>query len=159
MKPGTKPRPTRLKLITGNPGKRPLNRYEPAARASLPAPPAHLTDDALEEWRRVAAELHRLGLLSEIDRTALAAYAQAYGRWVKAERALSRMAEKDLLTGGLMIRTSNGNAIQNPLVGTANAAAAAMMKYAVELGMTPSARTRIIALPPEEPDPAEFYFS
>jgi P27 family predicted phage terminase small subunit len=159
MKPGTKPRPARLKLITGNPGKRPLNRHEPQARPALPSPPTHLTEEALEEWRRVAAELHRLGMLSEIDRTALAAYAQAYGRWVKAERALSRMAEKDLLTGGLMIRTSNGNAIQNPLVGTANAASAAMMKYAVELGMTPSARTRIIALPPEEPDPAEIYFT
>jgi P27 family predicted phage terminase small subunit len=159
MKPGTKPRPTRLKLVTGNPGKRPLNRHEPQARAALPSPPGHLTQEALEEWRRVAAELHRLGMLSEIDRTALAAYAQAYGRWVKAERALSRMAEKDLLTGGLMIRTSNGNAIQNPLVGTANAASAAMMKYAVELGMTPSARTRIIALPPEEPDPAGIYFT
>ena len=159
MKPGTKPRPSRLKLITGNPGKRPLNRHEPQARPALPSPPTHLTEEALEEWWRVAAELHRLGMLSEIDRTALAAYAQAYGRWVKAERALSRMAEKDLLTGGLMIRTSNGNAIQNPLVGTANAASAAMMKYAVELGMTPSARTRIIALPPEEPDPAEIYFT
>ena len=159
MKPGTKPRPARLKLITGNPGKRPLNRHEPQTRPALPSPPTHLTEEALEEWRRVAAELHRLGMLSEIDRTALAAYAQAYGRWVKAERALSRMAERDLLTGGLMIRTSNGNAIQNPLVGTANAASAAMMKYAVELGMTPSARTRIIALPPKEPDPAEIYFT
>ena len=53
------------------------------------------------------------------------------------------MAERDLATHGLMIRTSNGNAVQNPLVGAANKAMADMMRYAAEFGMTPSARTRI----------------
>ena len=116
--------------------------------------------DALEEWNRVAHWLHRIGLLSEVDRAALAAYAQAYGRWVQAERAIAKMAEKDQLTGGLMIKTSNGNAIQNPLVGTANKAAADMMRYAAEFGMTPSARSRIAAQPPEEgADPADRFFA
>ena len=146
MKPGTKPKPTHLKLVTGNPGKRALNRKEAKAKAAIPAPPHHLTADAVEEWNRVATELYNLGILSEIDRAALAAYAMAYGRWVQAERAIAKMAEKDQLTGGLMIKTSNGNAIQNPLVGTANKAAADMMRYAAEFGMTPSARSRIAAL-------------
>ena len=53
------------------------------------------------------------------------------------------MADKDQLTGSLMIKTSNGNAIQNPLVGAANKAAADMMRYVAEFGMMPSARTRI----------------
>jgi len=58
-----------------------------------------------------------------------------------------------------LIKTSNGNAIQNPLVGTANKAAADMMRYAAEFGMTPSARTRIAAeAPPESDDPAERFF-
>ena len=70
------------------------------------------------------------------------------------------MAEKDQLTGGLMIKTSNGNAIQNPLVGTANKAAADMMRYAAEFGMTPSARTRITAeAPAQDADPAERFFA
>ena len=160
MKPGTKPKPTHLKLIEGNRGKRPLNRKEAAVPAALPVPPPHLTADALEEWNRVAIWLHRIGLLSEVDRAALAAYAQAYGRWVQAERAIAKMAEKDQLTGGLMIKTSNGNAIQNPLVGTANKAAADMMRYAAEFGMTPSARSRIAATPPEEgSDPADRFFA
>ena len=159
MKPGTKPKPTHLKLIEGNRGKRPLNRKEAKTIPSLPEPPPHLTPDALEEWNRVARLLHRIGLLSEVDRAALAAYAQAYGRWVQAERAIAKMAEKDHLTGGLMIKTSNGNAIQNPLVGTANKAAADMMRYAAEFGMTPSARTRIAAeAPAESDDPADRFF-
>ena len=82
-----------------------------------------------------------------------------YGRWVQAERAIAKMAQKDHLTGGLMIKTTNGNAIQNPLVGTANKAAADMMRYAAEFGMTPSARSRIAATPPEEgSDPADRFF-
>lgn len=159
MKPGTKPKPTSLKLIEGNRGKRPLNRKEPRIASALPSPPPHLTADALEEWNRVAVWLHRIGLLSEVDRAGLAAYAQAYGRWAQAERAIAKMAEKDHLTGGLMIRTSNGNAIQNPLVGTANKAAADMMRYAAEFGMTPSARTRITAeAPAQDADPADRFF-
>ena len=55
------------------------------------------------------------------------------------------MAERDLTTHALMIRTSNGNAVQNPLVGTANKAMADMMRYATEFGVTPSARSRIAA--------------
>jgi P27 family predicted phage terminase small subunit len=160
MKPGTKPKPTHLKLVTGNPGKRTLNRKEAKTKAAIPAPPAHLTADAVEEWERVATELFNLGILSEIDRAALAAYAMAYGRWVQAERAIGKMAEKDQLTGGLMIKTSNGNAIQNPLVGTANKAAADMMRYAAEFGMTPSARSKISAEPPQESgDPADRFFA
>jgi P27 family predicted phage terminase small subunit len=86
------------------------------------------------------SQLLRCGLMTEIDRAALAGYCQAYGRWVQAERALARMGEKDLLTGALMIKTSNGNAIQNPLVGTANKAMELMLRAASEFGMTPSAR-------------------
>lgn len=107
----------------------------------------------------MASWLHKIGLLSEVDRAALAAYAQAYGRWVQAERAIAKMAEKDQLTGGLMIKTSNGNAIQNPLVGTANKAASDMMRYAAEFGMTPSARTRIETQTSDQnADPADRFF-
>jgi phage terminase small subunit len=94
MKPGTKPKPTHLKLVTGNPGKRTLNRKEANAKAAIPAPPVHLTADAVEEWNRVAADLYNLGIFSEIDRAALAAYAQAYGRWVRGPRHFG--AESDV---------------------------------------------------------------
>ena len=120
---GRKPKPSHLKLVTGNPGKRAINTQEPVPERILPAPPPELTSEARGEWDRVAGELNRLGLLTGIDRAALAAYCQAYGRWSQAESAIARMAERDRLTGGLMIKTSNGNAIQNPLVGTANKAA------------------------------------
>lgn len=140
---GRKPKPTHLKLVTGNPGKRALAKREAKPPLSEPTPPPHLCDDAKVEWGRVIGTLVSCGLMTQIDRAALAAYCQAYGRWVQAERALARMSEKDPNTHALMVKTINGNAIQNPLVGTANKALELMMKAAAEFGMTPSARSRI----------------
>jgi P27 family predicted phage terminase small subunit len=156
---GRKPKPTHLKLVTGNPGGRKLNTREPRPARSLPSPPAALSDAAKVEWRRVSQELHRVGMLTKIDRAALAAYCQAYGRWIAAERVLAEMAKRDQITAGLLVRTTNGNAIQNPLVGTANKAMSDMVRYAAEFGMTPSARSRINAEGQQEHDPAERFFS
>lgn len=75
--------------------------------------------------------------MTELDRAALAAYAAAYGRWAQAEQAINRMAAKeDELNAALMIKTTSGNAIQNPLVGIANKAKANMVRYAAGFGMT-----------------------
>jgi P27 family predicted phage terminase small subunit len=153
---GRKPTPTHLKLVRGNPGKRPLNASEPVPQLALPSPPAELCADARVEWERVAGELHRIGVLSSIDRAPLAAYCQAYGRWIVAERAIAKMAERDQLTEGLMIKTTNGNAVQNPLVGTANKAMGDMVRYAAEFGMTPSARSRVQGEPPGDEKPEGF---
>ncbi len=100
-------------------------------------------------------ELHRLGMLTLLDVSALAAYAQAFGRWIQAERTIAKMAEKDTVSGGLMIKTTKGNAIQNPMVGTANKAASDMVKYAAEFGLTPAARARL-ALGPVNPPKSKF---
>lgn len=140
---GRKPTPTHLKLVKGNPGKRALPANEPAPVLMIPPVPPELCDDAKLEWGRVSVELHRLGLLAEIDRAALAAYCQAYGRWISAERALRAQAGNKKTCGGLLARTSNGNVIQNPLIGIANKAASDMVRYAAEFGMTPSARARV----------------
>lgn len=97
----------------------------------------------------MARELFDLGLLTRVDRAALAAYCSAYERWVQAESALAKMAERDPLTSGLMVKTTNGNVIQNPLVGTANKAMLIMLRFAAEFGMTPAARASIeVGIPP-----------
>jgi phage terminase small subunit len=69
---GRKPKPTHLKLVTGNPGRRPLNDCEPQPEIALPPVPPELCDDAKLEWDRVSFELHRAGLLTKVDRAALA---------------------------------------------------------------------------------------
>lgn len=159
MKPGPPRKPTALRLIEGNRAKRPINREEPVFEPDLPAPPVFLCAQAVEEWERVAPRLYRQGLLTAVDRAALAAYCQAYGRWVQAEDALARMAKADLLTDALMIKTHNGSAVQNPLVGIANTAMRDMMRFAAEFGFTPSARTRLSGHGGDGTDPASKFFS
>ena len=112
---GRKPKPTRLKVIAGNPGKRPLNKSEPEFTPSLPEQPAFLSEEAKLEWDRLAGELYAKGVLTEVDRGALAVCCQAWGRAVQAETALAELAEKDPSTYGLLIKTGRG-AVENPLV-------------------------------------------
>ena len=118
MQRGPRPRPTHLRLLQGNPSKRPINRNEPKppVLATVPAPPAHLHSlDARAEWERLAPGLHVMGLLTEFDLMPLSAYCQAYARWLQAEKALLAMGAADMLTGALMIKTAKGSPIQNPL--------------------------------------------
>ncbi len=86
---GRKPKPSNLRVISGSgsrtgSGKRDVSR--PAH--SMPTCPAHLSPTAKAEWKRLAGEMHRLGIVSQLDRAALAAYCQAYGRWAEAEKKL-----------------------------------------------------------------------
>ena len=158
---GRKPLPSHLRIIGGNAGRRPINDREPQPRLAVPKPPAELNDEAKKEWRRVARQLFELGVLSAIDRGALAAYCQAYGVWISAERALAIMAAADPVTRGYLIQTKNGNAIQNPLLGIANKARADLVRVAAEFGMTPSARSRVQIDPnatAKAQDPARKYF-
>jgi P27 family predicted phage terminase small subunit len=140
---GRKPKPTYLKLVTGNPGKRAINRNEPQPRRQLVRAPDELSDDAKVEWKRIAPELYRMGLLTVADRATFAAYCEEWGVFIVAQRALAKMAELDPMSGALMIKTEGGTPIQNPLVGTAHRARRAMVAYAAEFGMTPSARSRL----------------
>jgi P27 family predicted phage terminase small subunit len=99
--------------------------------------PAHLTAAAAKEWRRVARALRGMGVLTAIDRAALAAYCQAYGRWVEAEE---RLRETPML-----FKTPSGYVQQSPWLGIINKQLELMGRYMVELGMTPASRSRVTA--------------
>jgi phage terminase small subunit len=66
---GRRPKPTALKEMLGNPGKRPLNRNEPKPVQAMPTCPAHLSSTAKTERKRLAAQLHTLGILTQLDRS------------------------------------------------------------------------------------------
>jgi P27 family predicted phage terminase small subunit len=86
---------------------------------------------AADEWRRVAPELYRLGLLSMLDTGPFAAYCVAYQHWRTAEEVLSN--DDHPLDA----------ADQRRLTRIAANAARDMIKYASEFGMTPAARSRL----------------
>lgn len=147
---GPAPKPTELKRLQGNPGKRRLNDSEPRPAATMPRCPSHLTGEAKAEWRRVARVLHESGLLTQIDRAALAIYCQAWARWVKAEGQVARHGE--------VVKSAAGNVMQNPYLSIANRAMKQMQLMARELGMTPSARSQIRVQPLDEPSLADLLF-
>ncbi len=144
---GRRPKPTHLKVITGNLGKRPLNAREAKPPIALPTCPAHLCPSAKAEWKRLARQLHDIGLLNSLDRTALAAYCQAYGRWVEAERKLKETPA--------ILKMPSGYLQQNPWLTIANKQLELMARFMVELGLTPSARCRIAVDVPGRPKPWE----
>jgi P27 family predicted phage terminase small subunit len=155
---GRKPKPTKLKLLSGTARKHRLNDHEPVPDLARRDPPEHLTGAARLEWERVIEEIVSLGIMSNLDRAPLGAYCQAYGRWVAAEAALARMAEKDAVNERLIVRTKAGNVIHNPLVGAAKKAMADMVRYAAEFGFTPSSRSQVSAVEtPDEDNPFNYF--
>ncbi len=157
---GRKPKPNFLRVVGGNAGRRALNQREPAPIAA-PPPPSILNDDGRAEWERVAKLLAPMGALAEIDTSPLAAYCEAFSVWMMATRGIKRLADNGDKYGGLLTKTTNGNVIQNPLVGIANKARSDMVRFAAEFGMTPSARSRVHLDPfaaQKKNDPARKYF-
>ena len=132
---GRKPTPTHLKLLHGNPGKRRLTPNEPVPDKKPPTCPSHLCPPAKAEWKRLAAQLTMLRILTDLDRAALAGYCQAYGRWVEAEKKLRETP--------MLIKLPSGYVQQNPWLTIANKQLEFMHKYLTEFGLSPVARSRV----------------
>lgn len=136
MNAGRKPQPTALKLLRGIPAS---NHDEPMPEVAIPDCPDHLDDAARAEWDRLVPELASLGMLTRIDRAALAAYCQAWSRWEHAERQVQEM--------GLIVKSPNGYPCQNPYLSIANKAVSQVKTFAAELGLTPSSRSKVKVKP------------
>ena len=145
---GRKPKPTHLKLLDGNPGRRRLNADETHPEPRAPTCPAHLCPSAKAEWKRLAAQLTALRILTDLDRAALAAYCQAYGRWVEAERKL--------LETPMLLKMPSGYVQQNPWLTIANKQLELMHKFLSEFGLSPVSRSRVSAAPILREKPWEF---
>jgi len=140
---GRKPTPTALKVIQGNPGRRPIDANEPQP-GPLGAPPADLSGVALDKWREMSG-LWRL-VVSEADRDQLAEYCR-----LEARRSF---AEEKVGEHGLVVASPNGFPVQSPWLQIVNKCREDMRKIAHEFGGTPASRTRVKAN--GEPVPSKF---
>jgi P27 family predicted phage terminase small subunit len=134
---GRKPTPSAIKALEGNPGKRALNEREPRPEKKAPSCPKWLEPEAKKEWRRLAKKMEALGVLTEVDMAAFAGYCQAYARW--------KQAEERITDRGLVIRTPSGYPQQGPYISIAQQYLRLMHQFAEQFGLTPAARSRIIA--------------
>ena len=134
---GRKPKPTALKQLEGNPGKRKMNKKEPVPAKGMPKCPDWLLPEAKNEWDRLAVKLSEMGVLTEVDMAAFAAYCQSFARWKEAHEHIDKE--------GSTFETEKGYQQQTPWVGIANTNQKLMLQAASEFGLTPSARSRIMA--------------
>jgi P27 family predicted phage terminase small subunit len=156
MKRGTKPTPTALKVLRGNPGKRKLPENEPQPKGKLPAAPSCLDQAARAAWKRLAAMLGPLGLATAHEREALASYCSAWSSFCRAENELKKKPYIDAngkAAGGYVIEAANGTLMPSPWLAIRETAMRNLLKFGVEFGLTPSARTRVAATPATKTTP------
>ena len=135
---GRRPLPTALKILTGNPGKRKLNRREPKGRPGVPACPKHVRGLAQEAWYRLGGQLATLRVLTDADGTALELCCLAYQEYRAALAVLQRRGTT------YATRTANGMIIRRrPEAAAASDAWRRVKGMLIELGLTPSARTKV----------------
>ncbi|HUU27814.1 MAG TPA: phage terminase small subunit P27 family [archaeon] len=99
-KRGPKPEPTRLKLVKGNPGRRPLNKLEPEPQKKLLRCPSYLDKEEKRIWQITARKLYDMGVLTQADDIALAGFCEYYSEY----RKLTELVKKN----GVFIKIKNG---------------------------------------------------
>lgn len=144
---GRKPKPTALKVLEGNPGRRKLNDREPVPPKGDVKCPAWLMPEAKKEWKRLAPSLEAMGVLTMADLTAFSGYCQAFARWKEAEEFITQH--------GSIFKTPSGYVQQVPQVSIAQQNLKIMQSFCTEFGLTPATRARIIAAGGGPEDSAE----
>lgn len=148
---GRRPQPTRLRILRGNPGRRPLNPHEPQPPPvddAFDTPPPEIEADQLAaaEWRRVVPLMRVCGLASQAERAALIALCQQWSRYLEAQGKVREL--------GMIVKKTRGVPMVNPYLAVSDRALAHCQKLWGELGLTPSGRARLSALPQAEPKEA-----
>jgi len=137
---GRRPRPTAIKGLFGRKDR--INPLEPILAPASDAfdhPPAELDGDleAIAEWARVVPTLRRIGVISDLERSALLALCRCWSRLVAAE--------KEIQESGFTIAAEAGPVV-NPSVKVADTAFSQCLKLWQELGMTPAGRSKLSTL-------------
>ena len=137
---GPPPEPTALKVLKGNPGRRPLNDCEPRSKLERPRCPTWLDKEAKSVWKKIVPKLEAMGVLTEIDGQALTRYCTAWAQWKRSIEFIQKRGDT------FAIKDDKGEIRylqQYPQVSIANKLATQLTRLEQEFGMTPSARTRI----------------
>ena len=142
--PGPPPTPTNLKLLRGNPGKRKLSTNEPDPPPAIPTCPSHLDKVAKREWRRISKELFEMGIISKLDRAALGAYCDAYGRWAESAKQIQQY--------GMIFKSPSGYPMPSPYLQILHTALDQMRAFLTVFGLTPASRSRVKVANPKQRD-------
>ena len=142
---GRKAKPTEIKRVNGNPGKRALNNNAPDFSAVVDiAPPIYF--DGLEHatmiWQSIVPELLKNEVLKITDMHNVEAFCMAYENY--------RQCQKDIAQNGVTVQGAMGGPIKNPALTGINEAMKQMATFGAMLGLDPSSRQRLPGLGKKE---------
>ena len=132
---GRKPKPTKLKIMSGEPNKNRINDQEPEAPPGRPVMPDGLDDVGRKAWDALCDSLDALGILSIVDHHALELYCHAYSGYRDAY-------DKSKQFGQILV--IDGKPRRNPAMTEVHQHRAEIMRMQAEFGLTPSARSRLV---------------
>lgn len=131
----------KLKLLAGATNQR---RRGTAFPAGTPNAPEWLSSLAKAEWRRIVPELEAAGLLSRVDRAALAVYCQTWAEYTEATKIL----KEDGTIIEEPIQSAAGEIIghkkkPHPAVKLQRDASTRIRQFMSEFGFSPGTRGRV----------------
>lgn len=135
---GRKPKPAELKVLHGEKDKRRINKREPQVEKGLPVVPDHVAADELAAfaWDRICTTLASMKILSPAYAPLIEQYAVSYSNY--------RRAQAEVDKHGYVVTGANGGPVRNPACNDAHKYSDQCSRMLVEMGLTPSAKTRLV---------------
>lgn len=148
---GPQPLPANVHMLRGNPSKRPvselLGEFRPPT--ALPKVPRHegkpvLSGAARAIWRRIGDRLEALGLIAEIDESALVAYCNDYAEYLTAQAKVDTLNAADLeRLPGFIQSTPTGYQAKSIWLTIRDKAHERLMRSEAKFGIGAAARSRV----------------
>jgi len=169
---GRPPTPTKLKLLKGNPGRRPINDREPQPLRTIPECPSFLNKKEGEIWDAVSRKLYDMGVLTEVDDLALAVFCEYFleyrklsdqakktGIFIKVKNGKETKTYVDPETGKSVTKEVDRYIVQrSPVAAARDTAWSIAGRILASFGMSPAARTRLkIELEKGKMEPYEIF--
>lgn len=161
-----RPKPTALKLLEGNPGKRTLSEDEPRyPTLTIDRAPERLTPEAKKLWLELGNQLCQIGLLQIVDSNLFERYCDLFAKWLIAKDFLDKNGTSYTTMKPVLETDGNGKwrqkMVLNPKTGVREPATKPdevkrfpqvrdymelsdrLLKVEQEMGLTPAARSKL----------------
>ena len=148
---GRKKIPTEIKELRGTnrADRQTPAQMKPDPFQNIPMPPVYLGEIAQAEWLNIVTNYAKLGMLSSLDASMIAAYCAEIERYIEVNNELKTQSKT------VKVKNADGSVkgtTANPLIKIANEALDRALTIAVELGLTPASRTKISVSIINKPD-------
>ena len=150
---GTLPTPTKIRILNGNPSRRPLPANEPQFAPGIPDRPAGMSASARKQWDGLVGEMANSGVLRRVDGGALSMLCEDLAMLDTLRKGLAAQAseitkkakeKKQQISGNALTALSRTTEGRRTL-STIRELSAQIIIQRREFGLTPSSSTRVQA--------------